>query len=431
MTRHRTGIAVTLLCLSLGGAVWSQTRVPQTVGPPDSAEQSDASEASESAGSSEPTRTPDVPVNWNGLPRPYHTRSSTNAPVIVARPQGAELVVPEGFVVEEYMSGFGRPRFMTLGPSGEILLSDSGSRGAVYGLRDGVRTTVLGGLDRPYGLALDDGWLYVAEATSVKRYRYDSATMRVTGAFEEIVPLQSFSQGHSTRSLLFNTDRSKLYVSVGSESNVGLDEPAMRAALHRYNPDGSGHETVATGLRNIVGLRRYPGTDDVWVAVQERDGLGDDLVPDFAVRIEHGGFYGWPFAYIGPHPEPRQQHVDHARVTSTLYPDVLLGAHVAVLDILFYTGTQFPQAYHGGMFAAFHGSWNRSERTGYRIAFIPFEKGRPTAGPRDFLTGWMQNPSRREVWGRPVGLLQLPDGSLLVSDDGGRKLWRVRYAAVP
>jgi glucose/arabinose dehydrogenase len=244
---------------------------------------------------------------------------------------------------------------------------------------------------------------------------------------EEIVPLQKFGTGHWTRSLLFDREGTKLYVTVGSASNIDLGEDPMRAALHRYNPDGSGHETVASGLRNIIGLRFYPGTHDLWAAVQERDGLGDDLVPDYLVKIQEGGFYGWPIAYIGPHAEPRHENVDRAKIESTLYPDVLLGAHVAVLDILFYTGDRFPPKYRGGMFLAFHGSWNRARRIGYSVAFIPFQNGRPTAGPEDFLSGFMLDPGKPEVWGRPVGLLELPDGSLLLTDDGGGKIWKIAY----
>jgi glucose/arabinose dehydrogenase len=372
-----------------------------------------------------------LPVNWKELPPPFHTPAVRNNPEVVARPAGARLQVPSGFVVEEYMSGFVRPRFMMLGPGNEILMTDSGSRegndGIVYVLRNGTKTPIIEKLDRPYGLALKGDALYVAEPTSVKRYRYDAKTMRVSGAGQEIIPLTGFGQGHWTRSLLFNRDGSKLYVTVGSGSNIDLGEPAMRAALHRFNPDGTGHETVATGLRNIIGLRWYPNSEDLWAAVQERDGLGDDLVPDYVVKIRPGAFYGWPISYIGPHPEPQHKNVDMAKVKSTVYPDVLLGAHVAVLDILFYTGQQFPEKYRGGMFLAQHGSWNRAQRTGYNLVFIPFRDRKPTAGPEDFLTGWMLDPSKKEVWGRPVGLLQLPDGSLLVSDDGGRKIWRVSY----
>lgn len=329
------------------------------------------------------------------------------------------------------MSGFIRPRFMLLGPSNEVLLSDSGDRdessGAVYVLKDSTKTKIIEGLHQPYGLALHEDWLYVACTTSVKRYKYDTQGMKVTSNGEEIIPLHDFGGGHWTRTLLFDRNHEKLYLTVGSASNIDLGEDAMRAAVHRFNPDGSDHETVATGLRNPVGLRWYPGTDDLWAAVQERDGLGDDLVPDYLVKLQTGAFYGWPIAYIGPHPEPRHEDVDQEKIESTLYPDVLLGAHVAVLDILFYTGDQFPEQFRGGMFLAFHGSWNRSRRTGYKIAFIPFEDGKPTSGPEDFLTGWMLDPGKPEVWGRPVGLLQMSDGSLLVSDDGGRKIWRISY----
>jgi glucose/arabinose dehydrogenase len=372
------------------------------------------------------------PVNWKGLPKPFHTESVRNNPEVIAKPEGAKLQVPPGFSVQEYMSGFVRPRFMMLGPGNEILLSDSGSRdgadGVVYVLKNGAKTAIIEKLDRPYGLELNGEWLYVAEPSSVKRYRYDAKAMRVSGPGQEIVSLAGMGTGHWTRSLLFNRNRSKLYVSVGSGSNIEMGEPAMRAALHRYNPDGTGHETVATGLRNIIGLRLHPGTDDVWAAVQERDGLGDDLVPDYLVKIREGGFYGWPIAYAGPHQEPRHKDVDQEKVKSALYPDVLLGAHVAVLDILFYTGQQFPAKYRGGMFLAFHGSWNRSQRTGQTIMFIPFKDRKPTSGPEEFLTGWALGPDRKEVWGRPVGLLQMPDGSLLISDDGGKKIWKVTYS---
>ncbi len=373
------------------------------------------------------------PVNWgDGLPEPFHTESATNRPNVVERPDGANLSLPEGFKVEEYLSGdFVRPRYMLLGPSEELVFSDSGSRnqadGAVYVSQgQGKTKKLIEGLDRPYGLALHDGWLYVAEPTSVKRYRYDATEMAV-GEGEEIISYAGHGRGHWTRSLLFNEDHSKLYVTVGSASNIDLGEDPVRAALHRYNPDGSGHEVVATGLRNIIGLTWRPGSEDLWAAVQERDGLGDDLASDFLVKIQQGGFYGWPIAYNGPHEEPRHKGEDPEKVETTIYPDVLLGAHVAVLDIRFYTGTQFPERYRGGMFLAFHGSWNRAERVGYSVTFIPFKDGRPQSGPQDFLGGWMMGPDVREVWGRPVGLLQLKDGSMLVSDDGGRKIWRISY----
>ena len=368
------------------------------------------------------------PVNWNELPAPFATPSARNNPTVAPKPDGATLTAPAGFIVEEFMDFAGkRPRFMLLGPGNEILLSDTSTNGSVFVIKDGTRTPIIEKLDRPYGLALKGDQLYVAEPTSIKRYTYDAKTMTVTSPGTEIISLPGMGTGHTTRTLAFNRDGSKLYLSVGSQSNINLGEDPMRAAVHRYNPDGTGHETIATGLRNAVGMRFFPGTDDLWVTVHERDELGDDLAPDYATKVEAGGFYGWPIAYIGPHAEPRHKDVDMKKVESTLYPDVILGGHVGPLDLLFYTGTQFPAKYRGGMFVALHGSWNRAQRQGYKIAFIPFKSKMATAGPEDFLSGWMLAPDKKEVWGRPVGLLQMPDGSLLVSDDGGRKVWRISY----
>jgi len=372
-----------------------------------------------------------LPVNWPGkLPAPDTANSARNNPTVLpAKPEGAALKVPDGFVVEEYLSGFARPRFMLNVGGNAFLLSDSAAqgKGAVYVVRNGAKTAIIEGLDRPYGLAVHEKWLYVAQPTSVKRYPFDAKALTVSGEGQEVVSMANFGRGHNTRTILFDRAGKKFYLTIGSDSNFGLGEDPMRAALHRFNPDGTGHETVATGLRNIIGLRFFPGTDDLWGAVQERDGLGDDLVDDYLVKIKEGGFYGWPIAYTGPHREPRHEKVDEEMVKKTLYPDVLLGAHVAVLDVLFYTGNQFPAKYRNGLFTAFHGSWNRSKRVGYNISFVPFKDRRPVSGPEPFLTGWMLDPDKKEVWGRPVGLLQMADGSLLVTDDGAGKIWRISY----
>jgi len=208
---------------------------------------------------------------------------------------------------------------------------------------------------------------------------------------------------------------------------VSTGEDPMRAAINRFNPDGSGHEILASGTRNPIGLHWYPGTDTLWAAVQERDALGDDLVPDYFTHVQPGAFYGWPYAYSGPHEEPRHKGERPDLVAKTIAGDVLLQSHLAVLDFLFYTGKQFPKEYQGGAFLAFHGSWNRSKRVGYEVGFIPFKDGKPSGPVQEFLTGWMISPESREVWGRPVGIMQLPDGSILVSDDGGKKIWRIRY----
>lgn len=370
------------------------------------------------------------PVNWQGLPEPYHTESATNPPRLIPRPKQASLSVPEGFVVEEYLSGFLRPRFMLLGPEGEVLLSDIAA-GVVYVIRDKRAAPLISNLSKPYGLALYKDWLYVAETSSVKRYKYSSKQGSV-GQGEEIIPLDRYATGHITRSILFDETVGKLYLTVGSASNVELGEPPIRAAVSRYNADGTGYELFATGIRNPIGLKWYPyanGTESkvLWATSHERDGLGDDLVPDYFTRVQEAGFYGWPYAYIGPHEDPRHPGVAPDKVRQTLYPSVLLGSHVGSMDFTFYTGTQFPEKYQGGAFLALHGSWNRSKRTGYKIVFVPFKKGQPVSGPEDFLTGWMLAEDKKEVWGRPVAVLQMPDGSLLISDDGAGKLWQVSY----
>jgi glucose/arabinose dehydrogenase len=368
------------------------------------------------------------------LPDPFHTPSASNRPQVISRPDGAQLRLPQGFSIDVYAEGFEQPRFMVQGAGGEILISDSTDRGAVFRLLDNnkdfkadEKVKLIEGLDRPYGLAFWKDSLYVAETTSLKRYNYDTKQMKVNGQGEELVSLKDFGKGHWTRTILFDAKGEKMYLSVGSGSNVDAGEDPMRATILRFNPDGSGKEFFATGVRNVIGLRWYPGTQTLWAAVQERDGLGDDLVPDFFTSIKQGGFYGWPYAYIGPHEDPRRKGEKPDLVAKTIVPDVQLGAHVAVLDALFYTGRQFPKEYQGGAFLAFHGSWNRSQRVGYSVAFIPFKDAKPLSGPKDFLTGFMLGPDKREVWGRPVGLFQLPDGSLLVSEDGGNKIWRISY----
>jgi glucose/arabinose dehydrogenase len=365
------------------------------------------------------------------LPPPFATPSVDNGPHVVGRPEGAELKLPAGFQVDIFAEGFEQPRFMAFGPGGELLVSDSIKNGSVYVIADtskpAERKKLIEGLGRPYGLAFWKDYLYVGEETSVKRYKYDATNLSV-GKGEEVVSLAGLDGGHWTRSLLFDSKGEKLYVGVGSRSNVSADEDPRRAAIDRYNPDGSGHEIFASGTRNPIGLHWYPGTQTLWAAVQERDLLGDDLVPDYFTHIQQGGFYGWPFAYIGPHEDPRRKGEKPDLVAKTTVPDVVLPAHVAILDYLFYTGNQFPAEYHGGAFLAFHGSWNRSKRVGQEIAFLPFKNGKPAADqPRHFLTGWMLAPDKREVWGRPVALLQMADGSVLVSDDGGNKIWRISY----
>lgn len=369
------------------------------------------------------------------LPPPGHTPSANNRPQVVDRPAGAQLRLPTGFSIEEYATGgFEKPRFMLRAPGGEILITDSVVNGAVYvmtdkngdGKEDSGRRKLISGLDRPFGMAFWKDYLYVAETTSVKRYKFDAKAVSV-GPGEQVVDYGGFGKGHWTRAILFDEKAGKMYVTVGSASNVDAGEPEPRAAINRYNPDGTGHEIFAAGVRNTVSIRWYPGTQRMFASVQERDLLGDDLVPDYFTEIRQGAFYGWPYAYIGPNEDPRRKGERPDLVKKTVEPDLPLGAHVAVLDFLFYTGKQFPKQYQGGAFLALHGSWNRSKRVGYSVVYVPFKNGKIAGDPQDFLTGWMLSPDQREVWGRPVGLLQLPDGSLLVTDDGGNKVWRIKH----
>jgi glucose/arabinose dehydrogenase len=369
------------------------------------------------------------------LPAPFATPSSTNQARVAARPDGAQLKLPARFSIEEYLSDFQVPRFMLLGPNKELLISDSAQNGngcvwVVAGAGSGTKgekKKLISGLQRPYGLAIWKDYLYVGEPTSIKRYKYDSKA-GTAGPGEEVVKFpEDFAKGHNTRSILFDRKGEKMYIGTGSASNVDAGENPLRAAINRYNPDGSGHETYAAGTRNPIGLHWYPGTDTLWAGVQERDGLGDDLVPDYFTHIQQGSFYGWPFAYAGAHEDPRRKGESPALVDKTVKGDVLLPAHVAVLDFTFYTGKVFPAKYQGGAFLALHGSWNRAERIGYEVAFVPFANGKPTGPAEDFLTGWMTDPTIRDVWGRPVAVFEMPDGSLLVSDDGGKKIWRITY----
>ena len=362
------------------------------------------------------------------LPAPFATESANNAPRVVEAPAGARLQVPQGFSVEMWAAGFDTPRFMLLAPGGEVLLSDSGS-GTVYvfaGGKGADRRSLITGLSRPFGLALWRNYLYVAETNSVKRYPYDAKALTV-GAGQEVVKVPG-GGNHWTRAIVFDRAAQKMYVSVGSSSNIAPD-PEERAAINRYNPDGSGHEIYAAGTRNPSSIHWYPNSDTLWATVIERDGLGDNLPPDYFTHVQQGGFYGWPWAYFGPHAEPRHNGQHPELVQKTITPDVALPAHNSPLDFAFYTGTQFPAEYRGGAFITLHGTWNRSQRAGYKVVYVPFQNGRPSGAPKDFLTGWMIAPANKDVWGRPVGVMGLPDGSLLVSDDGGKKIWRIVYGA--
>jgi len=363
-----------------------------------------------------------LPVNWPGaLPAPGPV--SANPVMIIPRPEGELPQAPEGFEVELWADGLVGPRYMALTPEGEVLVSLM-EAGQVIRLDAERRPQVLvEGLLAPFGLAFIDGKLYVADVKAVRRYAWPPEGGAL-GPAEVLVDISAYAAGHKTRTLLPD-GQGGFFLSIGSDSNVSAGEPPARAAISHYAADGSGGRLYATGIRNPVGLRLNPVTGALWATSQERDGLGDDLVPDFFTEVVEGAFYGWPYAYIGPHEDPRHPGAAPDKVAATRYPSVLLGGHVGALDFVFYTGTAFPERFRQGAFIALHGSWNHSRRVGHQVVFVPFKDGHATAGPEPFLTGFKLGEQRREAWGRPVGLLELPDGSLLISDDGGNCIWRV------
>jgi glucose/arabinose dehydrogenase len=366
------------------------------------------------------------------LPPPYATKSAGNAPGRIAAPRGFLPTVPSGFHVNIFAKDFRRPRLLTVAPNGDIFLADTGG-GQVIILRDpnhtgGAQERVIFAdkLVRPFGIAFHEDYVYVGNMTSVVRFKYDPKTSKRLGDAEKLMDLPG--GGHDTRNLAFTADGQHLLVAVGSGSNINTGEPAIRAAVTICDPDGKNARQFATGLRNPVGLTIEPVTGKPWVTVNERDELGDDLPPDYFTSIQDGAFYGWPYSYIGGYVDERVQPQRPDLVAKAVIPDVLLGAHVAPLQVAFYSGNQFPASYHGGAFIAEHGSWNRAIRAGHQVVFVAFKNGQPSADPVPFLTGLVPDPGKELVYGRPVGVTTAPDGSLLVSDDGIGVIYRVSYA---
>ena len=278
-------------------------------------------------------------------------------------------------------------------------------------------------------MALVGDELYVANTDGVVRFPYREGQTRIDAPGELILPLPAGGyNNHWTRNIIASPDGQKLYVSVGSASNVGeygMDEEIRRANILEINPDGSGEKVFASGLRNPNGMDWAPETGALWTAVNERDGLGDDLVPDYITSVRDSGFYGWPYSYYGQNEDPRRAGERPDLVARAIVPDYALGSHTASLGLVFYDGDSFPERYRGGAFIGQRGSWNRSEFSGYKVVFVPFDGGQPSGAPEDFLTGFIADPERGEAYGRPVGLALLPDGSLLVADDAGNTVWRV------
>ena len=366
------------------------------------------------------------------LPAPFSTKSAGNGPSSAKPPDGFLPTAPAGFHVNVYAKEFKYPRFLAVAPNGDIFLADLGA-GQVIVLRDPQHTgsaqqreIFAEHLNRPFGIAFHDDYVYVGNMNAVVRFRYDKQTSKRLGEAEHILDLPS-GGSHITRTVAFSPDGKQLFVSVGSSGNIDVEKDQRRAAVLVADPDGKNSRIFASGLRNAVGLGIEPVTGAVWVAVNERDELGDNLPPDYFTSIKDGGFYGWPYSYIGDNVDPRVRPQKPDLVAKAIIPDVLLGAHVAPLEFTFYTGKQFPEQYHGGAFVAEHGSWNRASRAGYQVAFVEFKDGKASADPVPFLTGFVPDPTGKNVNGRPVGVAVAPDGALLVADDGAKVIYRVSY----
>src|SRR5436190_3991734 len=399
------------------------------------------------------------------LSAPYATPSAGNFPTVVARPANASLSVLPGFTVKLFASGLTNPRILRVAPNGDIFISEtSQNRIRVLRANDGADTPSTNrifaqGLDRPFGIAFypagdDPRWLYIALNNSVVRIPYHNGDLIASGAVQVVIPtLSSTTGGHTTRDVVFSKDGTRMFIAVGSSSNIaetmGRKTPAeitdweaahgLGAAwgseTHRANilvTDPEGLQPLrefATGIRNPVGLAIHPTAGDLWVSTNERDGLGDNLVPDYVTRVKEGGFYGWPWYYMGNFEDPRHASERPDLAGKATVPDVLEQAHSASLQMTFYTANNgpaaFPPQYHGDAFAALHGSWNRATRTGYKLVRIPLNNGTPTGRYDDFLTGFVT--SDRNVWGRPVGITVAHDGALLMTEDGNGTIWRIAY----
>jgi glucose/arabinose dehydrogenase len=376
------------------------------------------------------------------LPAPGATKSVDNGPKLVKRPQDAWPKAPAGFVVELFAEGLQNPRKIIAAPNGDLFIAESnpGRVKVIRPLPDGRPADVsvfAEKLTKPFGIAFyppgpNPTHVYVANTGSVVRFPYKNGDLKASAEPEMIVPdLPGGGQlrggGHWTRDVLFTPDGQKMFVSVGSKSNND-DNPEQeknRATVLQYNPDGKEFRVFATGIRNAVGLAIEPKTGVLWGSVNERDAIGDDLVPDYVTSIRDGGFYGWPWYYIGKNQDPKHAGKKPELAERVIVPDVLLQSHSASLCMLFYTGQQFPQQYRGDAFAAEHGSWNRAKRTGYKVIRVPMKDGKATGEYEDFMTGFVDKDGN--VWGRPVGVAMGADGSMYVSDDGGNVIWRVRY----
>ncbi len=372
------------------------------------------------------------------LPPPFATRSASNSSRGAAAASDSGLQVPAGFTVTPFAEKLSMPRQMRVAPNGDVFLAESGSRrilvlrAAPGAAKAEVSVFAEGISQRPYGIGFwptgnNPQFVYVATEGQVIRYPYKTGDLKAGGTAQVVVP--NLPQGgHWTRDVTFSKDGSKMLVAVGSASNAaegGMAGEARRANILEFNADGSGEQVFASGIRNPVSLLVHPETGDLWTSVNERDLLGDNLPPDYVTRVARGGFYGWPWFYIGDHPDPRHKEAPADLKGKVRLPDVLIQPHSAPLGLTIYGGTAFPADYRGNLFVGLHGSWNRAQRTGYKVICIPLKDGKPDGTYVDFMTGFVGRSG--EVRGRPVGVTAAADGALLVTDDGSGTVWRVAY----
>jgi glucose/arabinose dehydrogenase len=396
------------------------------------------------------------------LPPPYATESARKPSDVIGWGENRTPVAPSGFKVTRYAGELDNPRWIYVLPNGDVLVAESKKDyskakvvlDAVTGKnkeqresehanrisllrdkdKDGMpdeRHAFLEGLNLPIGMLLLNNYIYVANTDALWRFPYTAGTTSVTAKGEKLVEYPG-EERHWTRTLVANAAGTKLYIGVGSASNVaedGMEKEKNRACILECNPDGTGLRVYADGLRNPIGMAWAPGTNTLWTVVNERDELGDELVPDYLTSVKEGGFYGWPYSYFGQNRDPRIKPEEQREdlVKRAIVPEVALGSHVAALGLCFYDLKKFPDRYRNGAFIGMHGSWNSSKLVGYKVAFVPFKNGKPSGPVEDFLTGFIADESKAQVYGRPVGVAVLPDGSLLVADDAGNTVWRVSY----
>jgi glucose/arabinose dehydrogenase len=373
------------------------------------------------------------------LPPPYATESKSKFSKVLGWPEGKTPTAPKGFTVTKFADGFENPRWTYIAPNNDIFVVESGTRSSknqITVLRDKdkdgkfeTREVFIDGLNKPFGMLVLKDFFYIANTDGLYQYPYKNNPLKLETKGVKILELPAGGyNNHWTRNLLANADGTKIYVSVGSGSNVaenGIDKEIRRACILEINPDGTGEKIYASGLRNPVGMDWNPANNELWTAVNERDELGEDLVPDYITSVKKDGFYGWPYSYFGNILDPRMKGQGKDFAAKAIVPDVPVGSHTASLGLAFYDKKVFPAKYQNGAFVGQHGSWNREKISGYKVVFVPFANGKPSGKAEDFLTGFISNDEKAEVYGRPVAVTVMNDGSLLVNDDSGNTVWKV------